>query len=187
MCNITKLHTLFVVDSLSCFKLASHLKREYMAFLLFIVMKIMVVYCLSPASLESVPFCSSLSLFFKMFCFVSSYSNLCSSLISSDIEQLHTAEKNIIHNCIFYIQSYRKIHTANNHEASDDEEYITIFSTEKHFEVKSGSPENLSGGSSSRYVSVIVFLLLFYTGRSYFVPGLHSCKTLCTDQTQNSL
>jgi hypothetical protein len=76
---------------------------------------------------------------------------------------------------MFYIQSSRNVHTADNYEAGDDEEHITLFSTEKHFEVKSGSLEQLHGSSSSRYVSVIVFLLLlFYTGRSCFMPGLHS-------------
>jgi hypothetical protein len=33
------------VDSLLCFKLTFHLKRAYMPFKLFIVMKIMVLYC----------------------------------------------------------------------------------------------------------------------------------------------
>jgi hypothetical protein len=81
--------------------------------------------------------------------------------------------------CILYIQSSRKIHTADNYEGSVEEEHINLFSTEKHFEVKSGSLEHLRGRSSSRYVSAIVLLSLllwvvFYTGRSHFMPGLHS-------------
>ena len=100
---------------------------------------------------------------------------------------IHSSKEHFSYICVFYIQSSRKIHTADNDEASDDEGCISLFSTEKHFEVKSGLPEHLRGRSSSRYVSVIVFLLLlllFYTGRSHFMPGLNSWKTLHKSNTK---
>jgi hypothetical protein len=101
---------------------------------------------------------------------------------------LHSSKEHFSYICVFYIQSSRKIHTADNHEAGDDDECISVFSTEKHFEVKSGLLEHLHLQSSSRYVSVIVFLLLllllFYTGRSHFMPGLHLWKTLQKSNTK---
>jgi len=99
---------------------------------------------------------------------------------------IHCSKEHFSYICVFYIQPSRKIHTADNYEASGDA-CITVFSTEKHFEVKSGSLEHLHRRSSSRYVSVIVFLLLlllFYTGRSHFMPGLHSWKTLRKSNTK---
>ena len=96
-------------------------------------------------------------------------------VIGPHLATIHSSKEHFSYICVFYIQSSRKIHTAGNYEARDDEECITMFSTDKHFEVKSGSIERLHGRSKSRYVSVIVFLLLlFYTGRSHFMPGLHS-------------
>ena len=92
---------------------------------------------------------------------------------------MHISKEHFSYICVFYIQSSRKIHTADNFEASDDEECISVFSTEKHFEVKSGSLEHLRGRSTSRYVSVIAFLLLlllFYPGRSHFMPRLTFVK-----------
>jgi hypothetical protein len=88
---------------------------------------------------------------------------------------------------MFYIQSSRNVHTADNYEADDDEEHITLFSTEKQFEVKSGSLEHLSGRSSSRYVPVIVFLfllLLLYTGRSHFMPTFYARSTFMKNTVQ---
>jgi hypothetical protein len=170
------------VDSLSCFKLASHLNREYMACQIFIVMKIMLLYCSVTCFLVIcfvlfIVVCEShCCLSFappapSPFFLNPVISNLCSVLILLDhIEQWHSNEEHFSYICIFYIQSSRKTHNADNYEAGDEEEHITVFSTEKHFEVKSGSLEHLCGRSSGRYVSAIVLLLLlllllFYTGR----------------------
>jgi hypothetical protein len=178
------------VRNVLSFKLASHSNRVY---------GISVIYC--NGNCVIVLFCHLLSC--NRFCFVSlivyllslpplffksSYLQFVFStyIIRSCWAMTHSSEEHFSYICIFYIQSCRKVHTADNYEGGDDEEHITSFSTEKHFEVKSALLEHLSGRSSSRYVSVIVFLflLLLCTGRSHLMPGLHSWKILCKSSTK---